>query len=124
MLHKAHYWTLLFSVFISLSGAVKQDKEFEETVGGFTFKIDLPDVDLHPDAEIGSSYIVPEDNQTKEKAKQTGIENKQNRQAINKSKVIPTYTNNVDFYNYEIDWNLTPEKIIDNANQMKSECYR
>ena len=65
MFHKAHYWSLLFSVFISISRAVKQDKQFEEIVGGFTFKIDIPDGELHPDGEIGSSYIVPEDNQTK-----------------------------------------------------------
>jgi hypothetical protein len=53
--------------------------------------------------------IVEEGNQSKDKAQQRGEENIIKREAINKDKVIPTYTNNVDFYNYEIDWDLSPE---------------
>jgi hypothetical protein len=38
--------------------------------------------------------------------------------------VIPTYTNEVEFYNYDIDWNLTPDKMVSNAKEILVQCHK
>ena len=38
--------------------------------------------------------------------------------------MIPTYTNEVEFYNYDIDWNLTPDKMVSNAKEILVQCHK
>ena len=137
MLYKLNYILILFTIFILSTFAVKQDRQFEETVNGFSFKIELPDEspadntddknpadspDENPDSKIGASFVVETGNKDKA-SNQTGGDDA-NRQAINKNKVIPTFTNNVDFYNYEIDWNQNAEQLQAHAEKMLVECER
>ena len=137
MTYRLYYILILFTIFISSSLAVKQSRQFEETVDGFSFKIELPDEspadntddknpvdtpDENPDSKIGPSFVVETGKNDKATNQTGGAE--ANRQAINKNKVIPTFVNNVDFYNYEIDWNQNPEQLQAHAEKMLVECER